>query len=194
MIVWINGLTLILSTIGFGYFYGHSVTPRCTHKELNESILKKCGDYRLIAGLFETIIFIAYIIYYPIKIPRSIDLFSNQVIPIILLIIMFFVGSLLYYKSIKDAGKETLKPNESTPMFGGIYKTIRHPQTTASILIYFALAIGSNQLFLLLYTVILSLVYIYITYIEEDDLMIKYGEDYRKYREKTGRFLPKLRK
>ncbi|MFP4287179.1 MAG: methyltransferase family protein [Candidatus Izemoplasmataceae bacterium] len=194
MIALINGLTIFLSTLALGYFYGHSVNPRCMQPKVDEKILKKCGDYRLIAGLFETIILIGYIIFYDVKIPRSVYLFNQTMIPLTLLIILLVLSILLYIKALKDAGSETLKPKIDSPMFEGIYKNIRHPQTTATILFYFAIAIGSNQLFLVLYTILLSLIYIYITYLEEDDLLIKYGDDYRKYREKTGRFIPKLRK
>lgn len=190
----VNSITIILSTIGLAYFYGRSINPRCKHGTLDETIIKKCGDYRLIAGLFETIIFIGYIIFYFIKIPRSIYLFNSMLIPFIILGLLLVVGMILYVKGIKDAGEETLKPQVDNPMFEGIYLRIRHPQTTATILIYFAIAFGSNQLFLILYTIILSIVYIYITYLEEDDLILKYGDDYRKYREKTGRFIPKIHK
>lgn len=190
----VNGITIIISTIGLAYFYGQSVNPRCKYGELDEAIIKKCGDYRLIAGLFETIILIGYIIFYFIQIPQSIDVFNHFIYPIIILVLLLIPAIFLYIKGIKDAGEETLKPQVDNPMFGGIYSKMRHPQTTATVLFYFAIAFGSNQLFLILYTILLSMVYIYITYLEEDDLIIKYGDDYRKYREKTGRFIPKIRK
>ena len=194
MIWLLNLITLILSTLGLAYFYGYSVQPFCKSAKLHDSAFKKCADYRLISGIFEFTIMLNYIVFFIYPIPRIPDLFNEISYAYLLGSILFISGLILLFMAIKAAGKETMKPNEKTEMFKGIYLFIRHPQTLGTLIVWFGIAIASNRLFLLLYTIILSLIYIYITYVEESDLIMKYGEDYLKYREKTGRFFPKIKK
>ena len=98
-------------------------------------------------------------------------------------------------KGVVDAGSETLTPSEETKMYGGIYNHIRHPQTVGEMPMFVALAFALNSWFLVLYTFVFIIVYTpLIMYIEEKDLVKRFGDSYRQYQKETGAFFPKLRK
>ncbi|MFH5880989.1 methyltransferase family protein [Liberiplasma polymorphum] len=190
----VNLITLIISTLGLGYYYGHSVQPFCKQAKYNEDAFKKCGDYRLISGIFEIIIFLNYLVFFIVEIPRLPNIFNNQNYAHLIGMTLFIFGMIIMLISMQVVGLEVNKKKSKLTMLTGIYKYIRHPKTLGTMLVWFGVATASNRLFLVLFTIILSLIYIYITYLEEDDLMLKYGDDYIKYRENTGRFLPRFKK
>jgi protein-S-isoprenylcysteine O-methyltransferase Ste14 len=74
----------------------------------------------------------------------------------------------------------------------GPYSRIRHPMYTALITIYLALGIISSN-YIVLTVFILIIISVIIRIPEEEKMMIeKFGERYRIYMQKTGRFLPKF--
>lgn len=60
---------------------------------------------------------------------------------------------------------------------------------------FVAIAFSLNSWFLVLYTFVFVLVYTpLIMYIEEKDLVKRFGDDYRQYQKEVGAFFPKGRK
>ncbi|NUN68520.1 MAG: isoprenylcysteine carboxylmethyltransferase family protein [Bacteroidetes bacterium] len=74
----------------------------------------------------------------------------------------------------------------------GIYRFIRHPLYTTGFLLFFGLGLFAGLLpVLLLSLFVLGTLYIR-TFTEERFLVAQFGDRYREYSERTGKFLPKL--
>ena len=75
----------------------------------------------------------------------------------------------------------------------GAFKYVRHPLYAAFLSIFdFGLAIYLNSYIFILWAVLLHPIWHYIIGYEERLMIDIFKEDYVKYQEKTGRFLPKL--
>jgi len=74
----------------------------------------------------------------------------------------------------------------------GPYRWIRHPfYTCAGLVALTVFLVTSNALFLITGGSIFLLLALR-TRVEEANLLTRFGEDYRKYMDRTGRFLPRL--
>jgi len=74
----------------------------------------------------------------------------------------------------------------------GIYKYIRHPIYTGIVIAMLAFAGYTISYFKILVTLVLAVVFYFKSKLEETYLMDRHKE-YILYKEKTGRFLPKIR-
>jgi protein-S-isoprenylcysteine O-methyltransferase Ste14 len=74
----------------------------------------------------------------------------------------------------------------------GAFRYVRHPMYLGSLLFYLALALATLSLLSYALLVGIFLFYDYIAHYEERLLLERFGEEYRRYREKTGKWLPKL--
>jgi protein-S-isoprenylcysteine O-methyltransferase Ste14 len=75
----------------------------------------------------------------------------------------------------------------------GPYARIRHPQYVAFVLVMFGFLLQWPTLITLVMFPILLLVYAQLARHEEGDALAEFGEDYRRYRDTTPAFIPKLR-
>jgi protein-S-isoprenylcysteine O-methyltransferase Ste14 len=76
----------------------------------------------------------------------------------------------------------------------GAFGHVRHPLYLASILFYLCLAMATASLLSLALTAGISLFYDYIACYEEGVLQARYGDEYSKYKGKTGKWLPVVRR
>ncbi len=74
----------------------------------------------------------------------------------------------------------------------GAFWYVRHPLYLASILIYLGLTVSTASLFSLALFVGIFAFHNYIASYEEELLETKFGEDYRKYKKETGKWMPKF--
>jgi protein-S-isoprenylcysteine O-methyltransferase Ste14 len=99
----------------------------------------------------------------------------------------------IFVRGMHDAGQETMVPDKSHKMYGGIYEKIRHPQALGEAPMWLAVALLLN----LPLMAVLSLLYLCVWYWwcveEEKDLLLRYGEPYADSRARTGMFFPKRR-
>lgn len=72
----------------------------------------------------------------------------------------------------------------------GAFGYVRHPLYLASILFYFALAFSTGSLICLGLVAVIFLFYNYIASYEERILLEKFGENYKLYMKKTGKWIP----
>ena len=80
-------------------------------------------------------------------------------------------------------------------MYGGIYNYVRHPQTLGEMPMFVALAFALNSWFLVIFTTVFIIIYTPLTlYLEEKDLVVRFGEGYKKYQKKVGILLPKIKR
>ena len=76
----------------------------------------------------------------------------------------------------------------------GAFRYVRHPLYLASIIIYLGLTVSTSSLFSLALFVGIFAFHNYIASYEEELLETKFGEDYRKYKKKTGKWMSKFTK
>ena len=74
----------------------------------------------------------------------------------------------------------------------GAFRYVRHPLYMASILTYLGLAISTASLLSLAVLVGIFFFHNYIASYEEGLLETKYGDEYRKYRMRTGKWMPNI--
>ena len=75
----------------------------------------------------------------------------------------------------------------------GPYVRTRHPMYTALNLFSFSLALTTSNLLVLFFAVLVIVPFPWITRMEEKVLLETFGEDYREYMRRTGRFFPRIR-
>jgi protein-S-isoprenylcysteine O-methyltransferase Ste14 len=75
----------------------------------------------------------------------------------------------------------------------GAFQYVRHPLYLASILVYFGLAVSTASFFSLAVLIGIFIFYNYISSYEEKLLEIKFGEEYLRYKQKTGKWVPRIR-
>ena len=79
-----------------------------------------------------------------------------------------------------------------TLVSSGPYRWVRHPFYDAVALCIFANALAAANWFLLLMGGVLVVLLVVRTRTEEEKLLQRFGDSYRTYIERTGRFLPKI--
>ncbi|NIQ39665.1 MAG: DUF1295 domain-containing protein [Proteobacteria bacterium] len=74
----------------------------------------------------------------------------------------------------------------------GAFRYVRHPLYLASILVYLGLSFSTGSLFSLALLLVIFFFYDYIASYEEKLLDKKFGEDYREYKKRTGKWVPRI--
>lgn len=74
----------------------------------------------------------------------------------------------------------------------GAFRYVRHPLYLASILTYFGLAVSTASLLSLALLVVIFVFHDYIASYEEKLLEARFGEAYTRYRNRTGKWLPRI--
>ncbi len=77
-------------------------------------------------------------------------------------------------------------------VLGGLYRFVRHPQYAALAIFGLGMALFWSRMIVLICFVSMLFVYYFLAKHEERECLQKYGESYRKYMDRTGRFLPKF--
>ncbi len=84
------------------------------------------------------------------------------------------------------------EPRPTGVVSTGAFRYVRHPLYLASILFYLGLSFSTGSLLSLALLVVILVFYNYLADYEEKLLEVKYGEAYTRYKEKTGKWVPKL--
>ena len=74
----------------------------------------------------------------------------------------------------------------------GPYRWVRHPLYDSAALLIVASFLVTSNWFLLLTGGLVLVLLVVRTRTEEEKLLARFGDPYRRYRERTGRFLPNL--
>ena len=77
---------------------------------------------------------------------------------------------------------------------GGAFRYVRHPLYSACLLFYLGLSVSTASIFSLAFFVVIFVFYNYIASYEERWLDEKFGEEYRRYRKRTGKWVPRISK
>jgi len=78
------------------------------------------------------------------------------------------------------------------PVVGGLYHFVRHPQYAGWAVFGFGMALAWSRMIVWIMYVSMLFVY-YLLALREEKECLRFGEGYRSYLERTGRFLPRLR-
>ena len=141
--------------------------------------------------LFIFLIFVLPPIVFPFtKSPR-------MAIPLIvpLFIGAFLIGasSIIRIVSQKQIGASPALKSKERLVTTGIYGFVRHPLYMGNGLFAIGLALLFNSLYAFLFSILYTFLYLPIIYFEEKNLLKKYGEEYKKYKEEVGLLFPKRR-
>jgi protein-S-isoprenylcysteine O-methyltransferase Ste14 len=75
----------------------------------------------------------------------------------------------------------------------GPYARTRHPMYTVLNMFSLSMALTTSNLLVLLFAALVVVPFPWIARAEEEMLLETFGEDYREYMERTGRFFPRIR-
>jgi len=74
----------------------------------------------------------------------------------------------------------------------GVFRFVRHPLYLGSMLTYLGLIVSTGSLFSLAAFVGIFVFHNYIASYEEKRLEVKFGEEYRNYKQRTGKWVPRI--
>ena len=94
------------------------------------------------------------------------------------------------FRSAHVVASQEQRPNKVVAI--GAFRYVRHPLYLASILAYFGLTVFATSLFSFALLVAIWIFYDYIASYEEKLLEAKFGEEYRRYKQRTGKWLPRI--
>ena len=196
LIEWLNFVALIVSTILFLYFYVKSVSPAQLEKKIGEIAYPKCKNYRIVAGIFEGVTLVNYVLYvfFPLPLGVPLTLPWDYLLSFVIAFVIILPSGYLMVIGMRDAGRETLEPKKEHTLYSGIYEKVRHPQAIGEVFIWFPIALWLNSPFLVLYSFIWFPIFYIMCWAEERDLIIRYGQPYIDYRERVGFLIPKRKK
>jgi protein-S-isoprenylcysteine O-methyltransferase Ste14 len=182
-------LTMLLTHI----FYTKSVQPARLAKSIGDRAYSRAKVYRYIASLAMLLNVAAMVGYrfYPLPLGLPANFGWGWSISIIIAVVMAVPSSYLMYRGTKDAGRETMAPDKSHTLYGGIYEKIRHPQAVGEAPLWLVIALLLNSPFLVLFSLLWIPLMVSWCYTEERDLVIRYGDPYLGYRRRVGMFLPR---
>ena len=77
-------------------------------------------------------------------------------------------------------------------MVTGAFRYVRHPLYLASILTYLGLTVSTMSIFSFVLLIGIFIFYNYIAGYEEKLLEIRFGDEYRRYKKKTSKWVPRI--
>ena len=111
-------------------------------------------------------------------------------------VVLLVMGSLVLVWTFRSLGQnltDTVVTRERhTLVVQGPYRWVRHPLYSSAALLITALSLIAANWFFLVAGVVLLCVLIMRTRIEEENLVARFGDSYRAYMARTGRFVPKI--
>jgi protein-S-isoprenylcysteine O-methyltransferase Ste14 len=105
-------------------------------------------------------------------------------------------GSSMLVWTFRSLGKNltdtVVTRQQHTLVQHGPYRWIRHPLYSSAALLIIALSLVAANWFFLVTGVVLLCVLVLRTRTEEANLVARFGDSYRQYMERTGRFVPRI--
>lgn len=195
MIAWTNFAVLVLSTALFTYLYVLSARPAVLEARIGPRAYPLCARYRMIASVLMTLATANYVIYffYPLPIPLPEAFPWPWWVSALIAVAIALPSGVLLWRGMRDAGEETMIVKVEHTLYGGIYQKIRHPQALGEMPLWWVIAFLLHSPFLVLYSTVWIPVFVAMCWTEERDLVIRYGQAYEDYRQRTGFLLPRRR-
>ena len=109
-----------------------------------------------------------------------------------------FLATPLLLWTLTNLGKNltdtVVTRREHSMISAGPYRWVRHPFYVSVTLCVLANGLAAANWFLLLTGGLVVVLLVTRTRIEEEKLLLRFGDSYRTYMERTGRFLPRMRR
>ena len=106
------------------------------------------------------------------------------------------IAGVLFVWTFRTLGKNltdtVVTRKEHTLVTTGPYRWIRHPFYTSAALAIPANSLAAANWYFFVTGCVVVLLLVIRTRKEEENLIARFGDDYRKYQQRTGRFLPRL--
>lgn len=195
MLAWINFAVLLIASLLFLLFYVRSVSPAGREKVIGPRAYQQCFYDRLVAGTLEFIITANFVLYYFYPLPTPLpDKFPwSWWVSLTIAALIGIPATILMVFGLRDAGEEAMRPKAEHTMYTGIYTKLRHPQAVGEVFLFLVMGLLLHSPFLTLFSLIYFPIFIIMCYAEEQDLLLRYGQAYAAYCQRTGAFLPKRR-
>ena len=189
----LNVVSMFFTTCLSFYFYLKSVGPAALEKRIGKTAYRRCGQYRVASSVAMFATVVNYVVYYFYPLANPLPRFFPWDYSFTAVVATVILTPSLYleYRGVKDAGRETLTPRKEHTLYGGIYKTIRHPQALGEVWVGLCIALYFNSPFLALFSLTYFPAFFLFCIAEEKDLVIRYGQSYIEYRNRTGMFIPR---
>lgn len=193
MITWINFSVLLAATIMFLFFYVRSVAPAGRAKVIGPQAYRYCYYDRLLAATFEFIITANFILYYffPLDTPLPEKFPWPWWISLVIALVIGIPATTLMFIGLREAGEEAMRPKQEHVMYSGIYNKLRHPQAVGEVFVFWIIAFLLHSPFLAVFSLIYFPIFFMLCFAEEQDLLLRYGDAYAQYCQRTGAFWPK---
>ena len=189
----LNFICFIAASATATILYVKSVSPAQLERQKIKDTYQRCASYRMWSMIAMVLALVFFILC------RSLPLSNALAAPFQWPRWLSFVFSLLLtipslslmITGLQDLGSESYTPEKKNKLkTRGIYRRIRHPQAYEALL-WLSIALGLHSPLLLALSVPWLLLEIIMVMAEETDLIVRFGEPYLKYRDKTGMFFPK---
>ena len=188
MISLIAAILILGGTCLFSVLYAVSLQPKALSFRFGQRSYQTCGALRYLAMFFEMSVLAGYVLFvFGTEINFKLTTSNPTVIRILGAGFALACLAFMTYATIK-AGPESATPSEETTLHHGIYDFMRHPQTLGEMLIWFGISVALNSLTLLLFSLIWLPIFIGFTVVEDNDLALRFGEEYLEYSRKVGIF------
>ena len=196
MFAWINFAILLFASILFLYFYVRSISPAAQERVIGLRAYRDCFHYRLMAGAFEFVITVNYILYsfFPLATPLPDGFPWARWVSIVIALAISIPAGTLMVVGLLHAGEEAIRPKKEHNMYGGIYHKLRHPQAVGEVFLFAVIGLLLHSPFLTLFSLIFFPIFLIMCYAEEQDLLLRYGDSYAAYCRGTGAFWPRRKK
>ena len=194
-IMWpiVNLISLILSFVGLAVVYLISLQPKKREAEVGPKAWKQSKNLRTVGFFCEALGMSNIILWVWIPIPiLDWKITQNPWIVIIIALILGIPCLIIMSIGVMQAGKESWEPHRETILDQGLYGYIRHPQAITEFPLFAIIAFGVNSWFLFGILTLYAVIFLPIMKtVEENDLILRFGDEYRAYQKKTGAFFPR---
>ena len=167
MAPWLNVGVLVASTIlTFGFYVASAGPARLSQRIGAEAAYHRCTVYRTLSGVFMTVAGADYVVYAFRPLPWS---FPEHFpwpywVSVIIAVVIAIPSGVVWFRGMKAAGE---------------------------VWYWWVFAFLCHSPFLAIYSVVWLPLFHLMSRAEERDLLVRFGEDYRVYMERTGMYMPR---
>lgn len=192
-IAWTNVGVLVAATLGTLYFYVRSAGPAALERKIGAAAYARCTRDRFVSVLLMTLAGVNYVLYYfyPLPIPLARRFPWPWWVSALLAAAIALPAGYVWVRGMIDAGEETALVKKEHTLYGGIYNSMRHPQAVGELPYWWVFAFLLHSPFLALYSLLWIPAFVIMSWAEERDLLIRYGEAYADYRARVGWLFPR---
>ncbi|MBN2006574.1 MAG: hypothetical protein JXA21_24695 [Anaerolineae bacterium] len=194
MFGWLNFVVLVVSSVVFSVLYVLSVRPAHLEQKIGEQAYRQCKSYRMLAMIPMGLAFVTFALYrwYPLPVdPLPARFPWPYWVSVVAAIALGVPATVVMLLGVLTAGAESLSPDKSHTLYGGIYEKIRHPQALGEAPTWWVMALLLDSPMLGVISSLYLPVWYWWCVEEEKDLLLRYGQSYADYRARTGMFFPK---